>query len=292
MATSTLTLETALHMLEQQPLRIIAGGTDYYPALQEQQPDAEVLDVTRIQSLGNIVCTDSAWSIGAGVTYTQLVTADLPTLFDALKCAARDVGSIQIQNRATVVGNICNASPAADGVPPLLIMDAEIEIASCSATRRVPLASFITGVRVIDLAPGEMVTAIVIPRTDAMKNASLDQQPLTHFYKLGSRRYLVISIAMVAVRLAFDSDQRINSAAVAVGACSPVAVRLHELELELLGQSAHGDFTSVVKPSHLRPLSPIDDVRGSAAYRSEVVVEIIERALRQLVQDYQALLLT
>jgi CO/xanthine dehydrogenase FAD-binding subunit len=135
--------------------------------------------------------------------------------------------------------------------------------------RRVPLRQFITGVRTTVLAPGELVVAIHVPRPR--------HDATSAFLKLGARRYLVISITMAAAVLEF-ADERVAAARIAVGACSPVAERLPALEAALIG-AARGDLVDCVDAAQLAPLSPIDDVRGSAAYRRDAVVTVLRRLL-------------
>ncbi|KPP83381.1 MAG: putative aerobic-type carbon monoxide dehydrogenase, middle subunit [Rhodobacteraceae bacterium HLUCCO07] len=261
-------LGEALDILSRGGVRPVAGGTDFYPGLPAGGPRESVLDLTRIAGLHGITRQDKGWRIGAATRWSDVVRADLPPGFDGLRAAAREVGSIQIQNAGTVAGNLVNASPAADGVPPLLTLGAEVEIASAQGRRVVPLDRFITGVREVDLAPGEMVVALHLPEPPEGARGA--------FSKLGSRAYLVISIVMVAVVIGRDGAGRIDHARVAVGACSPVARRLPALEAALLG--TRGDVA--VTAEHLAPLSPIDDVRGSGAYRLEAVGELIGRAVR------------
>ena len=135
-------LEEALAALAK-PHTVLAGGTDFYPARVGRAIDENVLDITGIAGLGGIAATAKGWRIGATTRWSELIDADLPPLFDGLKRAARDVGGRQIQNAGTVAGNLCNASPAADGVPPLLALDAEVEIASRRGVRRIALGAFI-----------------------------------------------------------------------------------------------------------------------------------------------------
>jgi CO/xanthine dehydrogenase FAD-binding subunit len=265
-------LEDALAALGSGGFRILAGGTDFYPALRDRPVTFDTLEIGRIGGLRGIERSDEAWRIGATTTWTDVVRAPLPPCFDGLKAAAREVGSVQIQNSGTVAGNLCNASPAADGVPPLLTLDARVELASAVGRRELPLADFITGVRRTALGDGEMVTAIQIPaQPEGARSA---------FLKLGSRTYLVISIAMVSVLLAPDADGRVAQARIAVGSCSPVARRLPDLEAALIGAPFEAAVVAArVGPEHLDPLSPIDDVRGAASYRLEAVEELLRRAL-------------
>jgi CO/xanthine dehydrogenase FAD-binding subunit len=263
-------LEDALTALAR-PYVVLAGGTDFYPARVGRAIDEDVLDIGGIAVLRGISGDAAGWRLGATTTWSELLETDLPPLFDGLKQAAREVGGRQIQNAGTLAGNLCNASPAADGVPCLLALDAEIEIAGPAGRRVLPLRQFITGVRRTALAPAELVVAIHVPRPR--------HEARSAFLKLGTRRYLVISIAMAAATLEI-ADGRVASARIAVGACSPVAERLPGLEAALAGAPLDARLADRVEVAHLAPLSPIDDVRGSAAYRSDAVVTVLRRLLR------------
>src|SRR5262245_12216043 len=261
-------LEEALAALSRRPV-LLAGGTDFYPARVGRAVDEDVLDITGIEALRGITADSTGWRLGATTTWSELVEADLPPLFAGLKQAAREVGGRQIQNVGTLAGNLCNASPAADSVPCLLALDAEVEIAGRDGRRRLPLSRFITGVRCTALAPGELVVAIHVPRPRRVARSA--------FLKLGARRYLVISIAMAAATVEV-ADGRVAAARIAVGACSPVAERLPALEAALLGAPSDR-LAERIDAAHLAPLSPIDDVRGSAAYRRDAVVTLLRRLL-------------
>jgi CO/xanthine dehydrogenase FAD-binding subunit len=182
-----------------------------------------------------------------------------------------------VQNVGTVGGNLCNASPAADGIPPLLSLDASVELTSTAGTRLLPLEAFLTGYRQTALRPDELLTAVLIPR-----GASDDAG--SAFLKLGLRRYLVISVVMVAVVVAIGPGDRILEARVAVGACSPVAQRLRSLESRLVGLSLDGVDIALVA-EHLSALSPIDDVRATADYRREAAAVLVRRALQSCGSD-------
>lgn len=265
-------LEDALTALAW-PHVVLAGGTDFYPARVGRAIDEDVLDIGGIAVLRGISADAAGWRLGATTTWSELLETELPPLFDGLKQAAREVGGRQIQNAGTLAGNLCNASPAADGVPCLLALDAEIEIAGPAGRRLLPLRQFITGVRRTALAQDELVVAIHVPRPG--------HEARSAFLKLGTRRYLVISIAMAAANLEI-ADGRVASARIAVGACSPVAERLPNLEAALVGAPLDARLADRVEVAHLAPLSPIDDVRGSAAYRSDATVTVLRRLLRGL----------
>lgn len=264
------------------PWVVLAGATDHYPARVGRLPEEDVLDVTAIRGLRGIEPASTrdgasgGWWIGALTTWTDLVETPLPPLFDGLKAAARAVGGLQIQARGTIAGNVCNASPAADGVPNLLALDTLVALASARGPRTVPIAEFITGNRRTARGHDELVTGLVVPAGVPGTTAR------STFEKLGSRAYLVISIAMVAAIAELDGEGRIGRARVAVGACSEVAQRLPGLEATLAGvhaSTAAGSIRDIVRPEHLADLQPIDDVRGTAAYRREAALELVRRAL-------------
>ncbi|MEK9725482.1 MAG: FAD binding domain-containing protein, partial [Rhodospirillaceae bacterium] len=206
-------LQDALAWLAETGGRVAAGCTDLFPGTDRPALAGQILDVTAIAGLRGIAESAEGWRIGAATTWTDVLRTDLPAAFDGLKLAAREVGSVQIQNAGTLGGNLCNASPAADGVPPLLTLDAAVELASASGTRTLPLPDFIRGPRDTALQPDELMTAILIPQSAGAGAAT--------FLKLGARKYLVISIAMVAARLTV-AGSTVTYAAVAVGACSAV----------------------------------------------------------------------
>jgi CO/xanthine dehydrogenase FAD-binding subunit len=235
----------------------------------------DVLDVTALEGLRGVRAVDGGWRIGALTTWTDLVEAELPRLFDGLRAAALAVGGAQIQARATIAGNLCNASPAADGTPNLLALDAVVELASARGVRRVPVGQFVTGNRRTVRGADELVTGIFVPSPIEGTGAR------STFEKLGSRAYLVISIVMVGAVVEVDGDGRIARARIAVGACSEVAQRLPELEAELAGRPATPSSAAIVRAEHLAGLSPIDDVRGSAAYRRDAAVTVVRRALER-----------
>ncbi|WP_245190960.1 FAD binding domain-containing protein [Jannaschia formosa] len=262
-------LDEALGLLATRTASVVAGGTDWFPARGRTPVTEDMLDITRLAELRGIDRDGAGWRIGAAVTWAEIARADLPSAFDGLKQAAREVGGVQIQNAGTLAGNLCNASPAADGMPPLLTLDAEVELAGLGGRRRLPLCDFVTGPRATARAPGELVVALHVPaQPEGLRGA---------FVKTGARRYLVISIAMTAVAAGLDEAGRLAHLRVAVGACSPVARRLSALEAAMTGRLP-SDVQ--VSEADLAPLAPIDDVRADAAYRREIVPHQIARALR------------
>ena len=260
--------------------QILSGGTDFYPALGDRVVCGPVVDVSGLGELRGVSSDAGHFRIGGLTTWSEIIRTPLPRCFDALKSAAREVGGVQIQNRGTVAGNLCNASPAADGVPPLLALDAEVELVSKTGVRRMPLADFIVGSRKTQRMADELLTAVLVPR--ALENA------WSTFVKLGARRYLVISISMVAVVVKISDehvDRKVLEARVAVGSCSAVARRLRALEADLVGASVRGGLGEVARPEHLAPLSPIDDVRATAEYRMDASLRLVQRALNSCMEN-------
>ncbi|WP_245875335.1 FAD binding domain-containing protein [Tabrizicola aquatica] len=264
-------LPKALQLLSRGGWRVLAGGTDLYPGAGSRL-DGDVLDLGGLDELAGIRAGQGqGLRIGAATSWTAIATADLPPAARALQQAALQVGGRQVQNAGTIGGNLCNASPAADGVPPLLALDASVEIASPAGTRTLLLDRFLLGPRRTALGPDEVLTAILIPQA-ALSGRSA-------FVKLGTRAHLVISIAMVAARLDMDGD-RITHAAVAVGACSPVAQRLPRVEAALVGPR-DGAADRIPAESVAAALAPIDDVRATATYRRQAAAELVRRAVSE-----------
>jgi len=268
-------LEAALAIRRVADVAVIAGGTDIYPAAATRRAWGEpthkdVLDISAIADLHGIVETAAGWRIGAMVTWTGLRAAALPPIWGGLCAAAAEVGGAQVQNRGTILGNLITASPAGDGIPNLLALDASVEIAG-PVPRLVPVAQFLTGYRATALAAEEIAVALHVPRLPGARGG---------FRKLGARHYLVISIAMVAGVLAV-TEGRISAARLAVGACGPVAQRLPALEAALIGV-APGEAAACVRPAHLEALTPIDDIRASAAYRRAAALTLLRDLLVEL----------
>jgi CO/xanthine dehydrogenase FAD-binding subunit len=272
------TLEGALALLAERTRTVLAGGTDHFPARVTATPDEDILDISALPGLRAIERRGAHWVVPCQATWRDLIATPLPPAFDGLKAAARQVGGAQVQNAATVLGNVCNASPAADGIPCLLALDAAVELASATGRRMVPLAAFVLGPRRTARRPDELALALHIPAPPETARAC--------FLKLGARRYLVISIVMVAAFAELAADGRVTRARIAVGACSPVARRLADLESDLIGKRPN---PSLVHERHLAALAPIDDVRGTAAYRRAAALELVRRAIATLAASEGAL---
>ena len=271
-------LDTAIALLagEDGVGRVLAGGTDLLVQLRAEMiaPDL-VVDIKNISEMQAIDTENGGFRIGAAVTGMDLMDHEgfakaWPGVIDGVKL----IGSIQVKGRATIGGNLCNASPAADGVPALLALEAELEIAGRNSIRRLAIPEFILGNRRTALGEGELVTAICIKKRSPAARSS--------FQKLGARRYLVISIAMVAVVLDVDDSGKINHARVAVGSCSEVAQRLPTLEAALIGGLINDELGMLITSDAFSPLSPIGDIRADANYRMTAAHNLIRRALADL----------
>lgn len=270
------TLDEAVHLLAEESGTLLAGGTDFYPGLRDRPASGNVIDISRIKEITGVIATADEIRIGGLTTWRELLSSSLPRCYDGLKSAAREIGGIQIQNRGTVAGNLCNASPAADSVPPLLALGAEVELRSQAGSRRMALAEFIVGNRKTRRRREEILSAVIVPRM-------LDDAASV-FLKLGVRRYLVISIVMVAAVVKVNGGV-VEEARIAVGACSERAQRLKALEQALAGAEAKPGMGRAVRAEHLEPLSPIDDVRATAAYRRDVALTLVARALDACVEN-------
>jgi CO/xanthine dehydrogenase FAD-binding subunit len=267
-------LAEALAALAERPWTMLAGGTDMYPANVGRPIDDDVLDVTGLPSLREMSVADGVLRLPALATWTDVVRAQLPPAFDGLKAAARSIGGVQIQNRGTLAGNLCNASPAADGLPNLMALDARVELASAGGRRDVAVGEYVVGNRRTVRRPDELVTAIHVPMPAATARSA--------FLKLGSRAYLVISIASVAAVVDVGADGRVASARIVVGACSEVPMRLEAAEARLVGEVASASLAGALEPGDVAGLRPIDDVRGTAAYRRDAALTLVRRAVAEL----------
>ncbi len=282
------TLAEAVKALAETRGVVLSGGTDFFPARVDRPITETVIDISRVRELKGISIEAERIVIGGRTTWSEIASAPLPRGFDGLKSAAREIGGIQIQNFGTVAGNLCNASPAADSVPPLLTLDAEVRLASASGTRTLPLGDFILGNRKTARRADEILTSVAVPRRLGDAASS--------FLKLGARRYLVISIVMVAVTILNDkwngdvndkwngqiNEERgcVAEARVAVGSCSAAARRLPRLEESLVGAAARPGLGKLAAAEYLDDvLSPIDDVRATAAYRRDASLTLIQRAI-------------
>jgi CO/xanthine dehydrogenase FAD-binding subunit len=257
----------------------IAGGTDVMVDLNfDRSRPAGLLDLTRIEELGLWSVEDGVVRIGAGVTYAQ-VESDLAAVAPGLAMASRTVGSPQIRNRGTVAGNLGSASPAGDAHPPLLAAGAIVEAESVRGVRLVPVAEFFTGVKRNALERDELIRAVHFPVADGPQQ----------FAKIGTRNAMVIAVASFAFAL-HPAAQRVGTG---VGSAAPTPRRAPAAEEQLAGE-LDWDGREPLDPSVLRRFGelvaeaadPIDDVRGSAAYRRHALAVMAARTATWAWHEY------
>jgi CO/xanthine dehydrogenase FAD-binding subunit len=268
------TLAEALEIKAERPGAMpLAGGTDLMVAInfREARPDA-ILDLTAVPELREWAPDDGRVRVGAGVTYTRLIE-ELGDRLPGLAIASRTVGSLQIRNRGTVGGNLATASPAGDGLPPLYTADAFVELASVRGTRRVPVAEFVSGPKRTCIEPDELIAAFDVA------SAAGPQQ----FAKVGTRNAMVIAVCSVALAL-WPEQRRV---AACVGSAGPTPLVATEAEEYIAGaldwdggrpidEDALARFGELVAGC----ARPIDDVRGTAGYRSHAVAVLARRTLQ------------
>jgi CO/xanthine dehydrogenase FAD-binding subunit len=268
------TLAEALEIKAERPGAVpLAGGTDLMVAInfREARPDA-ILDLTAVPELREWAPDDGRVRVGAGVTYTRLIE-ELGDRLPGLAIASRTVGSLQIRNRGTVGGNLATASPAGDGLPPLYTANAFVELASVRGTRRVPVAEFVSGPKRTCIEPDELIAAFDVA------SAAGPQQ----FAKVGTRNAMVIAVCSVALAL-WPEQRRV---AACVGSAGPTPLVATEAEEYVAGaldwdggrpidEDALARFGELVAGC----ARPIDDVRGTAGYRSHAVAVLARRTLQ------------
>jgi CO/xanthine dehydrogenase FAD-binding subunit len=271
-------LAEALPLLTASPSpRPVAGCTDLMVTTPLARAALDrVLDVTGIAELRGVREEgDGSVSIGAATTFREIAAApSVVAHFPALAAAARVVGGWQIQNRATIGGNMANASPAGDSLPVLLAFDAVVECAGPSGPRSIPYAEFHTGYRRTALAPGELIVRVRLPRPPAGTRQA--------FRKVGTREAQAISKVVVAMRARVENGAIVNLA-LAAGSVAATPVRLHETEAALLGRPADAASADLAGRTAAAEVAPIDDVRSTAAYRLFALERVVRRLVLSLV---------
>lgn len=265
-------LAEALAALQDEGAVAVAGCTDLMVVDHAQQREhARVVDLTGLSELRGIRETDAGLWIGAGTTFAELrrspvVGAHFPVIAEM----AATIGALQIQNRATVGGNIANASPAGDSLPVWLALGAEVEIASATSRRRVPYDEMHTGYRETALVPHELIVGLRL-----RIGSAADVQG---FRKVGTRAAQAISKVVVALRTDREGDA-LHGLRIAAGSVAPTPVRLTAAESVVEGRSLTPELCAAAGLAAAREVSPIDDVRSTADYRRFVLARTVRRML-------------
>lgn len=253
----------------------LAGGTNVLVNMKRAPIEADLMvDLSRLDELCAISVSNGGVHLGAGTTFAQLLDWRPGGAIEALMhpmCEA--FAGPLIRNRATIGGNICDASPAADASPVLLVLDANVDLQSRRSSRQMRLTDFFLGARQTALAPGEMLTGIRfrIPH----------ESTRSFYYKLGKRKADAISIVSVAMTMGFDGDA-VSHARIGLGAVAPVAMRAHQAEAALLGNALSPQQILTAATAAAEEAKPIDDFRAGADYRRNMVAALVKRGLSEI----------
>ncbi len=261
-------LDEALSLLADDGWRPFAGGTDLMVLLEAGTlARARYVSIWGLPELGGISATDTDVSIGALTTYSEVLDNELLAReFPLLGRAARETGSVAIQNRGTIGGNIANASPAADTPPALLVYDAELEIVSARGRRRIPYESFHRGYKQMDLAAGELIARIIVKR---------GRSDLRQYYrKVGTRAAQAISKVCMAAT-AHVANGTIEDVRIACASVAPVPLRCRRTEDALRGRTLDEETVRAAQQVLREEIAPIDDIRSTAAYRERVTLNLL-----------------
>jgi carbon-monoxide dehydrogenase medium subunit len=262
--------------------RIVAGATDLMLELERgaRAGVSKLIDISRIPGLDQVTKDDEGWiRIGPLVTHNQCVSSALIREHAvALAHACWEVGAPQIRNRGTIAGNLITASPANDSIPPLLALDAQVTLCSIRGERVLSLGEFYSGVRKTVMEPDELFTEIRFLEGSKSRRSA--------FFKLGLRRAQAISVVNAAVVLDYDGEA-IQNTAITLGSVAPVVVHARDAENFLNGKTLKTDIIDQAANLAMKAATPIDDLRGSAAYREHMVKVCVLRALRDLLNDQE-----
>jgi len=262
-----------LEALRDDGAAVLAGGTDLLVKMHAGLLSADLLvDISDLAALRGVSETAGRIEIKAATPAEDLIASELiRERLPMLATVLRRLGSVQIRNRGTLGGNLVNASPAADGAVALLLYDAEVVLTGPSGDRVLPVEEFLVGPGRTSLERGEFVREIRVPAPE--------RTLLGFFHKVGKRRAMTIAIASVGALLEIENG-RIREARIAAGSVAPVPLRLRRVEDRLHSADLTDETIEAAKRLAATSVSPIDDVRASAAYRRAVVGDLVARALR------------
>jgi len=269
-------VDEAVGLLSSAPTaRVFAGATDMIPQIRTGRPEPEVMiDLKRIERLVSVAKTATGWTIGAATPTSHLTAnADLVAAFPGLVEAAGLIGSDQIQNRSSLGGNLCNASPAADSVPAMVVNGLRAVIAGKDGERTVSVADIPTGPGQTSLAPDEFVVEFELD--DAPANTA------DAYLRMTPRTEMDIAVVGAGARVTLDGSGNCASATIALGAVAPTVVRVPDAEAALVGQPINDETLAAVAAACSAAANPIEDKRGTIAYRQQVAGVLAKRAVRK-----------
>ena len=251
---------------------VFAGATDVVPQMRGGRPEPSMLiDLKKIDRLMSVSLDGDTWHVGAAAPSSALTAnAAFAADFPGLTEAAGLIGSDQIQNRSSLGGNLCNASPAADSVPALVVNDAIAVIAGSDGERRVPVADVVTGPDQTSLAHDEIVVCFELARPAARTSDA--------YLRLIPRTEMDIAVVGAGVRITLDGDGAVSAATVALGAVAPTVVRVPAAEAALVGSRLDDDALAAAADAASDACNPIDDKRGTISYRRQVAGVLTRRA--------------
>lgn len=268
-------LGEALDALASQPgLVPLAGATDLMVYIEAGTlPPCTFLNLQELTELKPSLSINGGLTLGALTTYREIRVSAVKEKFPMLTWAAREVGVLAIQSRGTWAGNIANASPAADGVPALMAYDADVELTSKSARRRVPLSNFYRGYKEMDRRPDELITAIHLPAP---------QPGWSDYYrKVGARRFQAISKTLLAGRILLDADRTVRDIRLVFASVAPFTLRATQTENLIRGRHLTPGLIEEAATAIQDEIHPIDDIRSNETYRRRVTSNLIRDFLFQ-----------
>lgn len=254
---------------------IYAGGTDVLVLLQAEQLSTSLLiDIKEVSEMQGITETDTELRIGAAVRLSEIERSQLIQYwYPALCRGCSEVGSVPIRNKATLVGNIQNASPAGDGLIAAFALNADMEVVSETGSQRISLSHFFTAPGKTRLRQGEVLAAVILPKR------KWDNQ---FFFKVGRRNALAISVVNGVVALDFHEDRTVRDSRIALGAVAPTPLRIKQAEEMLLGQILDHKLVQAVGECVSAAIEPISDIRASAVYRRYIAGTQVKKQLQQV----------
>ncbi len=251
----------------------IAGGTDIIPTFKELgSKPVQLVDLGLIDELNGVFEEDGYVNIGPTTTHAQMLASELvKEAAPALHDAARWIGSVQIRNRGTIGGNLCNASPAADSAPPLLVHAAEAHIISLEEGHWIPLPGLFKGPKMTTLEKNEILGGLRFPLVRGAGSS---------FQRIGRRKGFTLSVVNAAVYVERAGD-KVKEARIALGSVAPTPIRAPKVEAKLKGKQMSDNLIEEAAAGSVETAKPIDDIRGTAEYRKDMVGVLVKRAMRE-----------